>query len=110
VGGHQEYVFNFQRPHLEELDEIHTLIPTIFIALVCVKDREVCCLRYEQLLQLVNDRRTERGADEAQYVILVTAHPGKQLRAYVNAPAKKNFILGEPLTIPRTNFPKALFG
>ena len=44
-----------------------------FIALVCVKDREIACLEYEQLLDLVARRKVSKGTSENQYVVLVTA-------------------------------------
>ena len=80
-----------------------------FIALVCVKDREIVCLKLEQLLDLVDRRKASKGTSEDQYVVLVTAPDGKQLRAYINAPARKNTILGKRIFIRRRAFPEALF-
>ena len=79
-----------------------------FIALVCVKDREIACLTFKQLKDLVARRRKAKGTSEEQYVVLVTAPEGKSLRAYVNAPSKRGRILGR-LLINRKLFPGALF-
>ena len=36
--------FTFTNVHLQELDEIASQMANTFIALVCVKDREIACL------------------------------------------------------------------
>ena len=77
---------------------------------MCVKDREICCLSYDQLKSLVDRRKAAKGASENQYVILVTAQKNKSLRAYVNAPGVKKTSLGSSLIIGRNSFPDLLFG
>lgn len=106
----REYPFTFHKEHLEQLGQIAKTNPKTFVALVCVKDREVCCLSYDQLRAIVARRKAEKGVEEDQYVILVTAPAGKGLRAYVNAPGKKKAILGKPLIVARNAFPGAMFG
>ena len=105
----REYPFTFTSKHLKELAVIDDKMASTFIALVCVKDREIACLEYEQLLDLVARRKVSKGTSENQYVVLVTAPAGRQLRAYINAPARKNAILGKPIFIRRLAFPEALF-
>jgi len=103
-----EYVFNFQDEHLAELDEIAPIVPKLFLALVCVSAREICCLQYEQLLALIQERKKRRGAAEDTYTVLVTAEKGKSFRVYMNVPGVKKTKFGE-LTISRNDFPKAIF-
>ena len=104
-----EYAFTFTDTHLEELDEIDSQMANTFIALVCVKDREIACLPLARLQKMVKRRRKEKGGLEEQYVVLVTAPDGKGLRAYVNWPERRNTILGKELIIRRQSFPDALF-
>ena len=104
-----EYAFTFTDAHLQELAEIDSQMVNTFIALVCVKDREIACLPLARLQKMVERRRKEKGALEEQYVVLVTAPEGKGLRAYVNWPDTKKTILGKELIIKRQAFPDALF-
>ena len=51
-----EYAFTFTDDHLEELEAIDSQMANTFIALVCVKDREIACLPLPQLQKLVARR------------------------------------------------------
>jgi len=106
----KEYTFTFHKDHLRELAQINASNAKTFIALVCVKDREIGCISYDQLKSLVERRKADKGGDEEQYVILVTAPKGKGLRAYVNAAGRRKTILGKELIVSRNAFPGALFG
>jgi len=105
-----EYPFTFLDSHLTELSNIAEANPKTFVALVCVRDREVCCLTYAQLQQLITRRKTAKGEPEKQYVVLVTVPKGKSMRVYVNAPGVKKKTLGKSLLINRNAFPGSLFG
>ena len=104
-----EYAFTFATSHLQELAAIAKQTANTFIALVCVKDREIACIHLQQFQELVERRKKKKGTTEEQYVVLVTAPQGKNLRAYVNMPGRRKLILGEPLLIPRRSFPDVLF-
>ena len=106
---HREYAFTFHEQNLAELSEIAHKVGNVFVAMVCVKAREICCLPYEDLTRLVDARKSAKGTPENQYVILVTVPSNKGFRVYVNKPRVKNKMLGESLIISRTNFPKAIF-
>lgn len=106
----KEYVFTFQNEHLRELHNVTEVVDKLFFALVCVQDREICCLSYADLISLINKRKKAKGTDEDQYAILVHIPKGKGMRAYVNAPGVKKKMLGAPLVIARNNFPDGLFG
>ncbi|WP_156439999.1 hypothetical protein [Burkholderia savannae] len=107
---YKEYPFTFTHEHLSQLAKIKAENSKTFVALVCVKDREICCISYDQLQSLIARRKAEKGDDEDQYVILVTAPERKGLRAYINAPGRKKTMLGKPLIVARNAFPGVVFG
>ena len=105
----KEYPFTFPQDELDELAQIHGVVDKLFVVLVCVKDRQICCLSYDELTILIDRRKSAKGAGENQYVILVTAEKGKSLRAYINAPGVKKTTQGKMLIINRNAFPDLLF-
>lgn len=105
---YNEYVFTFNREHLSELLLLSKKVSKVFIAFVCVKARQICCLSYPQLLRLIQARANAKGSSETQYSVLITAPQGKSFRVYVNAPGKRNTKLGE-IIISRNDFPDVLF-
>ncbi|NOR80912.1 MAG: hypothetical protein GQ529_08785 [Methyloprofundus sp.] len=105
---HNEYGFTFSAQQLKDLIEINKTTSKLFIALICVKSREICCLEYSKLLKLIRTRKKVKKAKENQYIILVTVPEGKSLRVYINAPDVKNTMLGEKI-IPRNAFPEQIF-
>jgi hypothetical protein len=108
-GTAKEYVFTFTKPQLEELSVLREQCVKVFVTLVCIKVKEICVISYGQLQHLIQGRRRELGTDEDQYQVLVTALPNKQFRAYINCPARRGIILGEPLLVQRKAFPEILF-
>lgn len=107
---HEEYIFTFNQEHLDELMEINKATPKLFLGLILVDDREVCCLKYKDLMKLVRRRKRAFKGDEAQYTIMVTAPARKNLRVYLNKPGVKSTILGEPVLVKRNAFPDIIFG
>lgn len=107
---YKEYQFTFHNDQLNELAVIAAANQKTFIALVCVKEREICCISYEELQGLIARRKKQKDDAEDQYVILVTAPKGKSLRVYVNAPGKRKTILGKELIVSRKAFPNVIFG
>ncbi|MBE7491077.1 MAG: hypothetical protein HS108_04890 [Planctomycetes bacterium] len=103
-----EYRFGFTTEHLEELDRIAEANERTFVVLVCVRAREICCISYQQLQDLVTARREAKGEDESTYVVCVTAQQGKSLRAYVNVPGKRGKF-EKQLVIARNAFPGVIF-
>ena len=108
-GRYREYVFTFHTEHLDELRRADEQCARVFVALVCVKDRHVCCLKYSDLLSKIGQRRKSKGADEEQYSILAVLPKNKQFRIYVNAPGKKKTKLSPELLVRRNAFPNELF-
>jgi len=106
---HREYLFTFRKQHLAELAEIAKATQKVFVALVCVKARQVCCLPYVGLTKLIDARRKAQGCTEDQYVLLVTVPANKNFRVYVNKPGARNTMLGKPVVIGRNDFPGEIF-
>lgn len=104
---HSEYVFTFHKHHIDMLRGLaqHS---TVFIGLVCVKARQICCISYDKLKELIEIRESEKGSSEDQHTLLVTVPTGKQFRVYMNAPGQKKTTLGQ-FTVPRNTFPGCIF-
>ena len=86
-----------------------TQVSNVFVALVCVKDREICCLALSQLNDLVLRRKNWMKRDERQYLVLVILEAGHAFRVYIDAPRQKMKRLGEFLVVARNSFPRVLF-
>ena len=107
-GAHDEYVFTFRDEHLKDLQDIAKRHDKVFIVLVCVEDREICYVTFNDLQAMINARNAANGGAEEQYTVLVTAPKGKGLRIYMNAPGKKNTALGKKI-VSRNGFPDVIF-
>ncbi len=107
-GSLDEYTFNFRREHLEELEALHEKRDRTFVALVCVRVREICCLRYSALMKLVKLRDAKVGHEKDQYSIYVQAPERQQFLVYVSPPRTKGRMMGDR-KIPRNAFPARLF-
>lgn len=105
----KEYQFQFRTENLHELSKIAKNTRHVYIGLICVKGREICCLPHEQLSALISRRRNEMGQAEDQYTVLITLPKGKNFRVYVNCPGRKRVMLGDEILIARSDFPGKLF-
>jgi hypothetical protein len=56
---YDEFIFTFQERQLDELAAIANSLPKLFLAMVCV--REICCLPYQRLIEMIAARERERG-------------------------------------------------
>lgn len=101
-------MFTFNRQHLSEIKEIESRSKSAFIALVCVKDREICLISRAELMELIEERRREKGSKEDTYTALVVAPKGKSLRVYMNAPGVRKTKLTEKI-VSRNLFPNKIF-
>src|ERR1043165_2514843 len=63
VGGAREYKFTFPAEHLADLRRIQAQVAKTFIALICVKDRQVCCLPLQLVDRLLPGPRGGAGRD-----------------------------------------------
>lgn len=107
--GSDEYLFNFNSDHLDNIAKIQKGKHRLYFVLICVEEGEICCLTEEEFDTLIVNRKKSAKVDEDQYQILVTAKKNASLRAYVNAAGKKGKIAGKMLTVARNSFPQALF-
>lgn len=108
TGSFDEYKFTFQQDNLQELSLLAKRCGQVFLALVCVEDGHICCLRYPEFEKLIQLRRKSKGSDESQYQLLVVLPERKSFRVYVNPAGKKKRKLGEK-TISRNAFPSQIF-
>ncbi|MEC4593096.1 MULTISPECIES: hypothetical protein [Nitrospirillum] len=106
---HSEYQFGFSFDNIESIKEIKKTQGNIFFALVCVEDRQICCLSSEELFRLIEQRIEKKGNQEDKYIVLVTVKAGESMRVYLNAPGVKNTICGSRIVVPRNRFPAAIF-
>lgn len=105
---HEEYVFTFAEGHLSDLGKVAHKHEKSFIALVCVQEREICCISYAQLIELQAAREKSAGQKENSLTVLVTAPKKKQLRVGVNAALKKNQY-AKVIKVARNTFPNVIF-
>ena len=108
-GSYDEYLFTFHQSNLEEIANISQVGNNLHLALVCVQDREVCCIPYSVLVALVEKRIELHGGNEDQYTLLVNLPKNKSFRVSMNAPRVKGRYVDTPITIPRNACPDALF-
>ena len=92
-GSYREYVFTFTTANLRELTKTDRAGNNLHVALVCAKDREICCFPYEQLVELIELRKQRFGATEPQYTLLVTLKANEAFRVYMMQPGRKNLTL-----------------
>jgi hypothetical protein len=107
-GTYSEYPFTFQHQHREELALLNEKCGKVFVVLVCIKDKEICVLSFDELNRLIAVRQRALGKAEEQYQVLVTAPANKQFRVYVNRPGVKGKMLGT-IRVRRKAFPDELF-
>lgn len=105
----KEYSFSFNRDARKTIRQMAKHSDKVYVGLVCVEDRQICCLSVEEFNRLVSLRRSEVGKNEDQYVVWVALPKNSKFRAYVTPAARKNMYLGEPLRIAQSAFPAKVF-
>lgn len=104
-----DFVFTFTMAHKAELDRLRQLCGKVFIALVCVKDRYICCLSLAEFDHWIDKRHKELGHPEDTSTVLVHLRDGGGFRVNMNLPGKKKLYLAKPQIVARKRFPSALF-
>jgi len=104
----QEYVFTFNTKNQQELTELKTRCDKVFVVLVCIQARSICCITVEEFDKHVEARAADFGGSEPQYQLLVTAKPGRSFRVYMNAAGRKGKMLIRTI-VSRNAFPKMIF-
>ena len=104
-----EYVFNFGKKAKQELQKLQEISESVFIAFVCVKDRQICCISQEEFCEWLNRRQIALGKNEKVSTFLVRVPSGKSMRVNMNQPGKKGRYLGKTQIVARNRYPKVLF-
>ena len=105
----REYGFVFTKANFDELAALKTKYGArVFVILVCVKAKEICILRLDELYQKRAQREKENGGPEAQYQVLVAVRPNQSFRVYMNAPGVRKKSLKQTV-ISRNEFPRVIF-
>ena len=108
-GRYREYQFTFSKSQLRELTDIGAVGDNLHLALVCVKDREICCIPYKDFTNMIEARQEDAGCKEDQYQLLVTLKKSQAFRIYMNQYGRKNAMLGKEQKVTRKSFPNELF-
>lgn len=103
-----EYVFTFNQKNLAELEALKPQCTKLFIVMVCVKGRQICCITVEELETHIARRKDYAGKTEDQYQVIVTVPKGMSFRIYMNAPGVKRTRLKQQI-VSRNNFPHGIF-
>ena len=106
---HKDYIFTFGLDAKKELETLNDVSDKVFIALVCVNDRQICCISYEEFDNWIIKRQQKLGKDENTSTILVRLPKGKYFRVNMNEPRRKNMYLNGDQLVARNHFPGALF-
>ena len=109
-GPFNDYVFSFNEEAKDELGYLSNVTDNVFIALVCVKARQICCISNKEFCDWLKRRQKARGEDEKISTILVRLPDGKAFRINMNQPGRRGKYLDKSQLIPRNRFPKVLFG
>lgn len=109
TGPWSEYRFTFTQDQLAEITSIAEDGIELHLALICVKDRGICCLPYDGLQRLVDARKKLLGKREEQYVVLVMFRRGKSFRVNMNRGATKGAYVGDHILVAQNACPESLF-
>jgi hypothetical protein len=105
----KEYSFVFNKANFDELRALRTRYGArVFVVLVCVKGKEICILKLDELDQKRAEREQEKGTPEAQYQLLVAVRPRQSFRVYMNAPGVRKTALTKTM-VSRNEFPGVIF-
>jgi len=102
------YAFSFSQENLRELRAMRKNRPRLFVALVCVKAREICCLPYNTLVRFIEARLKAKGEKEEEYTIEVSVFKNVKLRVWISEPNTRGTYIDQQL-VSRNNFPRKLF-
>jgi hypothetical protein len=105
----EDYIFTFTKANKDELAKIANQSDKLFVALVCIDDRQICCLEYSELQAWFQKRQRALGTTEDTSTILVKLPKGKEFRVNMNQPRRRKVYLADPQLVPRNRFPNALF-
>ena len=104
-----EYIFSFNTENLDHIQAMNRKGTSTFIALICVEEKQICCISAGELNALIARRQEAKGKAENQYTVVVALLPRSKFRTFVTPPARRNTVLGEPMLVAQNDFPDRLF-
>lgn len=107
-GRFEQYSFKFSQRNLSELRTLAKQAKRLFLGLICVADREICCLLYDDFRRLIALRKQQVGGAEEEYRISAALPGRSKFRIWIDEPGKRGVYL-EELRIARGDFPQRLF-
>ena len=106
---HNDYIFTFGLDAKKELKWLFDVCDRVFVVLVCVDDRQICCISYEEFDNWIKQRQQKLQKRENTSTILVNLPKGKSFRVNMNEPGRRNLYLKDAQLVTRNRFPGALF-
>ena len=104
-----EYIFVFNAENLDHIRNMKRRGRSTFVGLICVQDKQICCLSSDELDALIARRRKRKGEAESQYTVVVALPIRSKFRTYVTPPDRRNRVLGDPILVSQKDFPDRLF-
>ncbi len=104
-----DYIFTFTKPNKDELGSLNRRCDDMYVAIVCVHDRHICCVSYSELTAWLSKRENALGHAEDTSTILVGLPQRKAFRVNMNLPRRRRVYLAKPQLVPRNRFPNVLF-
>ncbi|WP_035241571.1 hypothetical protein [Desulfobacter vibrioformis] len=104
-----DYTITFSSENKQEIKKLCKICNSVFIAMVCVQERQICCLTEKELDDWFIKRNSKLGNDEDISTILVNLPKGKSFRVNMNLPGRRKRYLDTAQLIPRKRFPDILF-
>lgn len=109
ASGSGEYSFQFTMHNRGELRQLAVKYKRrLFIGLICVDAREICCIAYDDFQRMVNARRIAVGRDEKEITMGASLRPGGRFEVGVNEPGRRGRY-EDGQNVPRSDFPRSLF-
>jgi hypothetical protein len=103
-----EYTFTFLESHIDELRQLAAVVPRLFLVLVCVDGREICCTGYGTFRKLLEQRRFFERVKHKTFTLVVRLRDHERFHVYANKPHRKGIMLGHRI-VPRSGFPARIF-
>ena len=103
------YIFVFNSETRRVIDEMANRSDRVFLGLVCVEDRQICCVSLAEYKDLLRRRFEALGEEDEQFRIQVGFTSGGKFRVYVTTPKRKGVPLGRVLRIAQSDFPSKVF-
>ena len=105
----KDYNFTFTKDNKAELENLQEICESVFIAMACIKDRQICCVSLIDLEAWFSKRESALGETEDTSTILIHLPQGKSFRLNMNQPGRRKIYLAKSQLVNRKQFPEVLF-